>query len=89
MNSQDEFTGSVNLGNPVETSILELANMIKEMTGSESELVRKPLPQDDPRQRCPDIRLAKEKLDWEPEIPLKKGLEETIAYFDKLLKNGN
>jgi UDP-glucuronate decarboxylase len=88
MNSPDDFTGPVNLGNPTETSILELAEMIVELTGSSSSFEYKKLPSDDPRKRCPDISLAKEKLDWEPRIHLKEGLIKTIDYFEDLLKKG-
>ncbi|MCP4609815.1 MAG: SDR family oxidoreductase [Planctomycetes bacterium] len=88
MNSPDDFTGPVNLGNPVETSILELAQTIIELTGSSSSLEYKELPSDDPRKRCPDISLAKEKFGWEPTVPLKEGLTKTIEYFEELLKKG-
>jgi UDP-glucuronate decarboxylase len=88
MNSNDDFTGPVNLGNPVETSILELAKKIIEITGSSSSLEYKELPSDDPRKRCPDISLAKEKLGWEPMVPLEEGLAKTIKYFKYLLKKG-
>ena len=88
MNSPDDFTGPVNLGNPVETSILELAKTIIELTGSSSSLEYKELPSDDPRKRCPDISLAKEKFGWEPMVPLEKGLKKTIEYFEELLKKG-
>ena len=77
----DDFLGPVNLGNPVEFTIKELAEHIVELTASKSELVYKPLPTDDPLQRKPDITLAKEKLGWEPDIQLKDGLIKTIAYF--------
>jgi UDP-glucuronate decarboxylase len=87
MNSPKGFTGPVNLGNPVEFTILELANMVIEMTRSKSELVRKPLPQDDPVMRKPDISIARETLGWQPKVPLKEGLEKTIAYFDELLRS--
>ncbi|MCP4262285.1 MAG: SDR family oxidoreductase [Planctomycetes bacterium] len=86
MNSPDDFTGPVNLGNPTETSILELAKIIIELTGSSSSLEFQELPSDDPRKRCPDISLAKEKLTWEPTVPLKEGLTKTIEYFKSLLK---
>ncbi|QTA87925.1 hypothetical protein [Desulfonema magnum] len=85
MNSPDDFTGPVNLGNPREFTILELAENIIRLTGSCSEIVFSSLPSDDPKQRQPDIRLAKEKLGWEPEIPLEEGLRRTIKYFDALL----
>ena len=86
MNSPDDVTGPVNLGNPGEFTIAELAHLIIEMTGSKSKLVNKELPSDDPKQRCPDISLAKEKLDWEPKVDLQQGLKKTIAYFDNYLK---
>ena len=85
MNSPEDFTGPVNLGNPAELSIGELAKKIIAMTGSSSKLVQKPLPQDDPVQRQPDISLAKEKLGWSPTVSLDDGLENTIAYFRDLL----
>ncbi|MEE4359730.1 MAG: UDP-glucuronic acid decarboxylase family protein [Desulfococcaceae bacterium] len=85
MDSADEFTGPVNLGNPGEFTILELAEKIIAQTASHAQLVFRPLPPDDPRQRKPDIRLAKEKLGWEPKISLDEGLKPTIAYFDRLL----
>ena len=86
MQSGDDFTGPVNLGNPVEFNMIELAEQVKELTNSNSEIIYKPLPEDDPRQRQPDITLAKDKLDWEPKVPLREGLEKTIAYFSELLK---
>ncbi len=88
MNTPDDFTGPVNLGNPGEFTILELATKVIELTGSKSSLVHKPLPIDDPRQRRPDISLAKEKLGWQPTIPLQEGLVKAITYFDNLLKQG-
>jgi len=81
MNSPDDLTGPVNLGNPDEFSILELAERIIGLTGSKSGIIFKPLPQDDPLQRKPDISLAREKLDWEPTIKLEEGLNRTIEYF--------
>lgn len=81
MNSDKDFTGPVNIGNPGEFTMLQLADLVLELTGSKSKLVYKPLPGDDPTQRKPIISLAKEKLDWEPIIPLREGLEKTIAYF--------
>jgi UDP-glucuronate decarboxylase len=87
MNAPDEVTGPVNLGNPVEMSIRELATRVIELTGSRSQLLTKPLPVDDPLQRCPDISLAKRLLDWEPKVPLEQGLTRCIAYFDDLLRN--
>ncbi|MBU0581019.1 MAG: SDR family oxidoreductase [Candidatus Margulisbacteria bacterium] len=86
MMNQDGFIGPVNLGNPGEYTILELAEKIIKLTGSKSKIVNKPLPSDDPRQRQPDISLAKEKLDWVPKIHVDDGLKETIAYFKKKLK---
>ena len=83
MDAPDEMTGPVNLGNPTEFTILELAEMVIAMTGSKSKIEFKPLPEDDPRQRQPDISLAKEKLGWQPQTPLEEGLERTIAYFKK------
>jgi len=85
MASPDDFTGPVNLGNPDEFTIRELAEKVVEMIGSKSKLVCKPLPADDPKQRQPDITLAKRELGWEPKIKLEEGLKKTIAYFDKLL----
>jgi UDP-glucuronate decarboxylase len=81
-----EVTGPVNLGNPGEFTIRELAEMIVEMTGSRSEIVLRPLPQDDPMQRRPDISRAKQDLGWEPTIALRDGLARTIAYFEDLLR---
>ncbi len=89
MNTPKGFTGPVNLGNPVEFTILELADMVIEMTASKSELDRKPLPQDDPVMRKPDISLAHEKLGWQPKVPLREGLQKTIDYFDDLLRMGD
>jgi UDP-glucuronate decarboxylase len=88
MRSPDSFTGPVNLGNPGEFTIAELAQKVREMTGSKSELIRKPLPQDDPIMRKPDISRAKEVLKWEPKVPLDEGLRKTIDYFDDLLRAG-
>ncbi len=85
MNSPDAFTGPVNIGNPREFTILQLAETLIQMTGSASRIIFKPLPQDDPIQRRPDITLAREKLGWEPEIQLSEGLEKTIAYFRSLI----
>jgi len=85
MAAPDEVTGPINLGNPVETTVGELARRIIELTGSRSKIERRPLPVDDPVQRCPDISKAKSVLDWEPKVPLEAGLKKTIAYFDKLL----
>lgn len=85
MDSPDDFTGPVNLGNPDEFSILELANKVIEMTGSKAKIVFRPLPSDDPKQRQPDISLAAERLGWRPEMKLEIGLERTIHYFRELL----
>ena len=85
MASRDELTGPVNLGNPVEISILDLAQRIIDLTGSRSTLVFKPLPSDDPTQRCPDIDLARRELAWEPQTALEQGLVRTITYFDELM----
>ena len=79
------LTGPVNIGNPSEFTIRELAEMVISLTGSRSEIVHRPLPQDDPVQRQPDISLAREKLAWEPTVPLKEGLAPTIQYFEKAL----
>lgn len=88
MGSDRNFLGPVNLGNPNEFTMLELANTIIELTGSKSKIIHLELPQDDPKQRQPDISLAKEKLEgWEPKIQLREGLITTISYFDKLLLN--
>ena len=87
MSSDDDFVGPVNLGNPVEFTMIELAEKIIALTGSKSELVRKPLPHDDPKQRQPDISLAKEKLGWEPSVMLDEGLVKTIAYFETVLSS--
>ncbi|MBK1885445.1 UDP-glucuronic acid decarboxylase family protein [Marinobacter sp. DY40_1A1] len=89
MNSPEELTGPVNLGNPNEFTILELAEKVIELTGSASKLIFKPLPEDDPKQRQPDISLATEKLDWAPSVELAEGLNKTIAYFDELLKTSD
>ncbi len=86
MNSEDGFIGPVNLGNPGEFTIRELAEKTLQMTGSSSELINMPLPQDDPTQRQPDITLAKEKLGWEPTIKLEQGLAHTIDYFKSVVK---
>jgi UDP-glucuronate decarboxylase len=86
MNSPDDLAGPVNLGNPGEFSMIELAETIRDLTGSRSPLIQEPLPQDDPRQRQPDITQAKTHLDWAPRIPLREGLKPTIAYFEALRK---
>jgi len=86
MESPDGVTGPINLGNPGEFTIKELAENVIDLTGSKSKMVNRPLPQDDPRQRQPDITLAKTELEWEPTIELRDGLTKTIAYFDDMLK---
>ena len=88
MNSPDDLTGPVNLGNPGEFTIKELAERVIDMTGSASKLEYKPLPEDDPKQRQPDISLARDKLEWEPTIQLEQGLKDTVRYFEELLKAG-
>jgi len=88
MATSDEVTGPINLGNPSEFSILELATTVIEMTNSKSRIVRHPLPQDDPRQRQPDIRNAGAVLGWSPTTALHEGLQKTIAYFEGLLSEG-
>lgn len=85
MDTSDDFTGPINIGNPNEFSMLELAHEILELTNSQSTIVFKPLPADDPTQRQPDISLAKDKLNWTPKIQLKEGLKKTIEYFDDIL----
>lgn len=89
MESDDEITGPVNLGNPGEFTMLELAEKVIEMTGSASRIVHKPLPQDDPQRRRPDITQAKEKLDWEPVVKLDDGLMPTIEYFRNELQSND
>ena len=86
MDTASDVSGPINLGNPVEFTIRELAELVVEMTGSKSELVFRPLPQDDPMQRKPDITRARETLGWEPSIPLRQGLVKTIEYFSDLQK---
>jgi UDP-glucuronate decarboxylase len=85
MGTPEGFTGPVNIGNPTEFTIIDLARQIIEMTGSPSKIIFQPLPEDDPMQRQPDISLAKKVLNWEPAIPLETGLKKTINYFEKLL----
>jgi UDP-glucuronate decarboxylase len=88
MDSEDEFTGPMNMGNPGEFTIMELAQKVVALTGSASKIICEPLPADDPRQRRPDITTAREKFGWEPKVALDEGLKKTIAYFDDLLKGG-
>lgn len=88
MGTPDDVTGPVNLGNPVEMTIRELAEKVIDLTGSKSKLIFKPLPQDDPTQRCPDITLAKKLLDgWQPKVTLDEGLKKTIGYFEGVMKD--
>ncbi len=87
MGTPDDVTGPVNLGNPVEFTIRELAESVIGLTGSSSKIVYRPLPEDDPKQRCPDISLAKRLLGWEPRVQLRDGLMKTIEYFDQLLRS--
>ena len=86
MDTPEDFYGPLNLGHPEEFSIRELADLVVEMTGSKSKIVRKTLPRDDPRQRCPDISLAKKELKWSPSIELREGLAKTIPHFEELLR---
>lgn len=85
MDSSDDFTGPVNLGAPEESAILDLAKKVIDLTDSKSKIVHEPLPNDDPVRRCPDISIAKEKLNWQPTVPLAEGLKKTIDYFSLLL----
>ena len=85
MNGPDDFIGPVNLGNPHEFRMLQLAEVIIRLTGSRSKIIFKPLPQDDPLQRCPDIALARKRLNWDPKIDLEEGLKRTIEYFRAIL----
>ena len=89
MATQDQVTGPINIGNPSECSMLELADMIIELVGSRSRTVHRPLPEDDPRQRRPDISRAQELLSWAPRTGLKDGLIRTISYFEKLLSEND
>jgi len=81
-------TGPINLGNPVEFTIRQLAEQVVALTGSKSKIEFRPLPTDDPKQRQPDITRARKTLGWEPKIPLEEGLKRTVAYFDDLLSKG-
>jgi len=87
MNSKEELTGPLNMGNPTEFTILELAEKVIKLTGSKSKLIFKPLPADDPLQRQPDISMAKKELGWEPKISLEEGLIKTIEYFETIVEN--
>jgi len=89
MATDDEFLGPVNIGNPEEVSVKELAEKIIDLTGSKSKIIYKPLPEDDPVRRRPNISLAKEKLSWQPEVGIEEGLKKTIVYFEELLKSEN
>jgi UDP-glucuronate decarboxylase len=89
MDAPDDITGPMNLGNPVETSVAKLADMIVDLTGSRSRIVYRPLPVDDPLQRLPDISQASAILDWKPRTQLRVGLQRTIAYFDRLLRTND
>jgi UDP-glucuronate decarboxylase len=86
MNAPDDFTGPVNIGNPYEFSILDLAKTVIALTGSRSKIVYRPLPADDPLQRRPNIDLAKKRLEWEPKTQLEEGLSRTIEYFKNALE---
>jgi UDP-glucuronate decarboxylase len=85
MATESDVTGPINVGNPHEIPVRELAERVIALTNSKSRIVHRPLPQDDPMQRCPDITVAKRELGWEPKVPLEEGLQRTIAYFDQLL----
>jgi UDP-glucuronate decarboxylase len=89
MQSADEVTGPINLGNPQEFTMLDLAAAVIDLTGTRSKVIHRPLPKDDPRQRNPDISKARKVLKWEPRTPLREGLAKTISYFDELLKVEN
>jgi UDP-glucuronate decarboxylase len=88
MATPDDVTGPVNLGNPAEMTVKALAERVIALTGSRSKIEYRPLPQDDPKQRQPDIARARETLGWAPTTPLEEGLARTVAYFDQLLKSG-
>ena len=85
MNSEEGFTGPVNIGNPGEFTMLQLAETVLKLSGSKSKIIHQPLPSDDPKQRQPNIELAKAKLGWQPKVNLEDGLKETIAYFKKVV----
>jgi UDP-glucuronate decarboxylase len=84
MDNENDFIGPVNIGNPTEFTIRELAELTIKLTGTPSELITKPLPEDDPKQRKPDISLARKQLGWEPRIPLEEGLRKTIDWFKSI-----
>lgn len=85
MRTGPEITGPINIGNPSECTIRQMAQIVLDVTGSSSTLVHLPLPPDDPKQRCPDITRAREILEWEPTVALRQGIEKTVAYFDRIL----
>jgi UDP-glucuronate decarboxylase len=87
MKSPDEVTGPINIGNPAEFTILQLATQVIELTGSRSRIAHRPKPEDDPRQRRPDISKAQDVLGWSPRTPLREGLTRTVAYFEELLRD--
>jgi UDP-glucuronate decarboxylase len=87
MDTPDDVSGPVNLGNPVEFTIRQLAETVIALTGSSSKIAYRPLPEDDPRQRCPDISLAQKLLAWAPRVQLRDGLMKTIEYFERLLRS--
>jgi UDP-glucuronate decarboxylase len=89
MNSEDSFIGPVNIGNPGEFTVLQLAETILRLSGSKSKIIHQALPSDDPKQRQPNIELAKSKLGWKPKVNLEDGLKETIAYFKKIIFKGH
>ena len=89
MDTPDNFPGPLNLGNPEEFKIIELAQLIIDLTGTKAKIDYKPLPSDDPTQRCPDISLAKEKLGWKPKVSLKEGLLKTIEYFEERVRHAS
>ncbi|MEM9422700.1 MAG: SDR family NAD-dependent epimerase/dehydratase, partial [Pseudomonadota bacterium] len=89
MESPRDVTGPINIGNPGEFTIRQLAEQVIDLTGSKSELIEKPLPQDDPLQRLPDIRQAEEVLGWKPSVAIQEGLTKTIQYFDEILKSNS
>lgn len=87
METDDEGTGPMNLGNPNESTIRSMAEHVVSLTGSASDIVFRPLPEDDPKRRCPDITLAMRELDWGPKVPIDEGLNRTIDYFRERLVN--
>jgi UDP-glucuronate decarboxylase len=89
MQSSDDITGPLNMGNPRESRIIDLAEQIIALTGSSSRIVRQPLPKDDPKQRCPDISKAMSLLHWHPTVELTQGLKRTTAYFEAILRTTN